>query len=49
MRILITGGLGQLGTALQRVLSDHEVIVVDLPDVDISDRQAISETVRDNQ
>lgn len=45
MRILITGGLGQLGTALQRVLSDHEITIVDLPDVDITNRQAISENV----
>ncbi len=45
MRILITGGLGQLGMALQRVLHDHELVIVDLPEVDISDRQAIREKI----
>lgn len=49
MRILITGGLGQLGVALQGVLSDHELLIVDLPDVDISDRRAITERIIDNQ
>ena len=49
MRILITGGLGQLGRALQRVLSDHELIIVDLPEVDLSNRQAITETVLTSQ
>ena len=46
MRILITGGLGQLGLALQRVLDGHELIIVDLPQVDITDRQAIGDTMR---
>jgi dTDP-4-dehydrorhamnose reductase len=49
MRILITGGLGQLGTALQCVLDDHELTIVDLPDVDISDRQSILEAILDSQ
>ncbi len=41
MRIIITGGNGQLGRALQTVLRDHELTVIDLPDVDITDRGAI--------
>jgi dTDP-4-dehydrorhamnose reductase len=45
MRILITGGLGQLGTALQNVLGDHELIIVDLPDSDITDRDSITEKI----
>jgi dTDP-4-dehydrorhamnose reductase len=49
MRILITGGLGQLGTALERVLSDHQIIIVDLPAVDISNRQAIMDSVLASQ
>ena len=32
MRILITGGLGQLGRALQAVLDNHTLTIVDLPD-----------------
>ena len=46
MRILITGGLGQLGQALQRELHDHELTIVDLPEIDITDSQAILESVR---
>jgi dTDP-4-dehydrorhamnose reductase len=49
MRILITGGLGQLGRALQRVLTDHELFIVDLPDVDITNRQVISKTIYESQ
>lgn len=41
MRVLITGVLGQLGSALQRVLVDHEVRGLDLPEVDITDRAAV--------
>lgn len=41
MRILITGTLGQLGTALQQVLNNHELSLVDLPEVDISNREAV--------
>lgn len=44
MRIVITGGLGQLGMALQEVLIDHELVIVDLPETNITDREAI-ETV----
>jgi dTDP-4-dehydrorhamnose reductase len=41
MRIFITGGKGQLGTALQTALSEHEITAVDLPEVDITDKAAI--------
>ena len=37
MNIVITGGLGQLGRALQSELSAHVLKAVDLPEVDISD------------
>ena len=37
MRILVTGGKGMLGRTLQRALSDHEVVVADLPEWDITD------------
>lgn len=41
MRILITGANGQLGRALQSVLVAHDLILVDLPDIDITTRAAI--------
>lgn len=41
MRILITGALGQLGTALQQALADHQLTLVDLPEVDITEREML--------
>ncbi len=42
MRILLTGHRGQLGRTLMPLLaSDHEVEGIDLPDQDITDRQAM--------
>ena len=41
MRILITGGKGQLGRALQTALTEHELTIVDLPEVDITDKIAL--------
>ncbi len=41
MRIFITGGKGQLGTALQQQLKEHEVTAVDLPELDITNREAL--------
>src|SRR5215510_4854011 len=37
MRILITGSKGQLGTALQQILADDDLVLKDLPDFDLSD------------
>lgn len=37
MKILITGGKGMLGRTLQRELTNHEIVVADLPDWDITD------------
>ena len=34
MKIVITGGKGMLGRTLIRRLSDHELVSVDLPEVD---------------
>ncbi|MCB9432900.1 MAG: dTDP-4-dehydrorhamnose reductase [Ardenticatenaceae bacterium] len=45
MRIFITGGKGQLGTALAAALIDHEVTLTDLPEVDIADKLAIFATI----
>ena len=41
MRILITGGKGQLGTALPAVLTEHEVTAVDIDELDITSRDAV--------
>lgn len=41
MRIMITGANGQLGQALRITLAAHELILVDLPDVDITARATI--------
>jgi dTDP-4-dehydrorhamnose reductase len=41
MQIIITGGNGQLGRALQRVLTEHELTIIDLPGVDITERGAV--------
>lgn len=42
MKILITGANGQLGRALQNVLIDHHLILVDLPEIDITERSALA-------
>jgi dTDP-4-dehydrorhamnose reductase len=47
MKILITGGDGQLGTALQQTLSEHALFPVDLPEVDITNRQFINDYILD--
>jgi dTDP-4-dehydrorhamnose reductase len=41
MRVLITGSSGQLGKMLQSKLKDAELALVDLPEVDITDREQI--------
>ena len=40
MRIVVTGGKGMLGRTLQRALSEHEIVVADLPEWDITDGDA---------
>jgi dTDP-4-dehydrorhamnose reductase len=47
MRILITGGRGQLGRALERSLAGHELLVSDLPELDITDRPNLKAAVAD--
>jgi len=41
MRVLITGSSGQLGTTLQSKLTGAKLALVDLPEVDITDREQI--------
>ncbi len=46
MKIAITGGRGQLGRTLERVLSPkHPIIILDLPETDITRRDAIDSIV----
>ena len=45
MRIVITGHKGQLGTALQRVLTGAELLGLDLPEHDITNPVSISEAI----
>ena len=41
MKILVTGSKGQLGTEIQPLLDPHEVVAVDLPELDITDRALV--------
>jgi dTDP-4-dehydrorhamnose reductase len=41
MRVLITGGRGQLGRALQGSLAQHQVSALDLPEMDVTDPEAV--------
>ena len=46
MKIVITGGKGMLGRTLQRVLSEHELIIADLPEWDITDADGFDSNLR---
>ena len=41
MRVLITGGKGQLGRALEKSLGQHQVWLLDLPEMDITDARVV--------
>ena len=45
MRIAITGSKGQLGSVLQRVLSNETLLCIDLPEYDITDLKAITASI----
>ena len=45
MKILITGGKGMLGRTLQQELAEHEIVVADLPEWDITDDTGFVEKV----
>lgn len=42
MRIVITGALGQLGRALQYALAEADLVLIDLPDWDITHPQSVA-------
>ena len=46
MRIVITGGKGMLGRTLQQVLKEHDIIVADLPEWDITDAADFNENLK---
>jgi dTDP-4-dehydrorhamnose reductase len=48
-RILLTGGKGLLGRALQVVLGDHDLIVSDLEEMDITDTSAVDAFFRESR
>lgn len=41
MRILVTGSRGQLGTDCRAVLASHELLPLDLPEIDIADPASV--------
>jgi len=45
MKILITGGKGMLGRTLQKELADHELMVADLPEWDITNDEEFTSGV----
>jgi dTDP-4-dehydrorhamnose reductase len=47
LRIFITGNKGQLGRALQDALPEHTLAGCDLPELDITDREAIGTAIAD--
>lgn len=42
MRLAITGSQGQLGTSLQKASEGHELLLIDLPEKDITDARIVS-------
>lgn len=45
MRIFITGNKGQLGRALQSALAEHTLAGCDLPELSITDREAVGQAI----
>ena len=45
MRVFVTGYKGQLGRALSTALAGHTLAGCDLPELDITDREAIGEAI----
>ena len=45
MRIFITGNKGQLGRALQSALTEHTLAGCDLPELSITDREAVRQAI----
>ena len=48
MRLVITGALGQLGRSLQQALEGHDVLLIDLPEHDVTEPKIVG-TIEDFQ
>jgi len=48
MRLLITGGKGMLGRTLQQEFREHELIIADLPEADITDPAGFDSFLKKN-
>lgn len=48
MKLLITGGKGMLGRTLRNVLREHEIVVADLPEADITDATGFDQFLADS-
>ena len=46
MRILVTGSNGQLGRALAGALAEHELVLRDLPEIDIAEPDSVAAELR---
>ncbi len=42
MRVIITGALGQLGQAMQSALAEEALVLIDIPDWDITDPRLVT-------
>ena len=42
MKILVAGALGQLGRALEHALDGHDLVLRDLPELDLADAAAVA-------
>jgi dTDP-4-dehydrorhamnose reductase len=49
MKIAITGGLGQLGRSLSRVLVNHDLLIIDLPELDITNGSSVMDCLTEWQ
>ncbi len=49
MKIMITGGKGMLDRTLQKILDEHEIIIADFPEADITDPAGFDKFVADHK
>lgn len=47
MRLVVTGGSGQLARAIQRFCGDHEVLLPEEKELDLTDPEAMARVIRD--
>ena len=49
MKVMVLGGNGQLGHALQRVLQADQVMPLELPDLDITNRNSVRYYIKEEK